>query len=126
MRDPSYFDRALKRLRLLMLALTAAGTLAALLWRGWPWALGFLAGAVASLVNFHWLHQLAGSIGPGGRKRGKRLLVFLSARYFLLGVCGYVIVAVFGLNLAAVLAGLLVAVAAVILEILYELIYAGT
>lgn len=126
MHEASYFERALKRLRVLMLVLAAAGGLASLWWGGWAWALGFLAGAAASLVNFHWLHQLTSSIGSGGRKPGKRLLIFLATRYFLLGVCGYAIVSVFGFNLTAALVGLLVAAAAVIVEILYELIYAGT
>ena len=49
---------------------------------------------------------------------------FLLLRYLLLAVAGYVIVRVFRLNLAAALAGLFVAVAAVIIEIVYELIYA--
>jgi hypothetical protein len=125
-RDPACFDRALRRVWIVMVVLGAAGALVALLWLGWPPALGFLAGAAASLLNFRWLHQLVGGIGPGGRRPGKRLLLLLSARYFLLGAGGYVIVKIFGLSLVAALAGLLVAVAAVILEILYELIYAGT
>lgn len=124
--DPARFDRAVGRLRHLMLGLAVAGAVGALVWKGRGWALGFAAGAAASLLNFNWLHQLVASIGPGGRRTGRRVFIFLGARYVLLGVCGYVIVTVFGLNLTAALAGLLVAVAAVLLEILYELIYAGT
>jgi hypothetical protein len=41
-----------------------------------------------------------------------------------LGAGGYVLVKVVGLNLTAALLGLLVVAASVILEILYELIYA--
>ncbi len=62
---------------------------------------------------------------PGGRPPpAQALLVFLLLRYLLLGCGGYVIVKFFGLNLTAALLGLFVAIAAVIFEILYELIYA--
>ncbi len=44
-------------------------------------------------------------------------------RYGLLGLGGYVIVKVFGMNGIALLSGLFVPVAAVICEILYELTY---
>jgi hypothetical protein len=120
--DEAYFDRALARMRTAMLWLGAGGTLATLLLYGWQWGLAFLAGALASFANFRWLHQLTAALsGPRPRRR---LLVFLLLRYFLLGAGGYVIVKFFGLNLSAAIAGLFVAVGAVIIEILYELIYA--
>jgi hypothetical protein len=112
MTDAEIFDRAVGRMRV------------AMLWQGWQWALGFAAGAAASLLNFRWLHHLVASLGEGRRAPRKRLVFFLAARYLLLGLCGYVIVKVFGLSLVAALIGLFVAVAAVILEIIYELIYA--
>jgi hypothetical protein len=90
----------------------------------WRHGLGYLAGALASLANFRWLHQLTASLGPSGQRARKRVLLFLLLRYFLLGAGGYVIVRIFGLDLAAALVGLFVAVAAVIVEIIYELIYA--
>jgi len=124
MTDAEIFDRAVGRMRVTMLWLTGTGALTAWIWSGWPWALGFTAGAVASLLNFRWLHHLVASLGEGRRAPRKRLVFFLAVRYLLLGLCGYVIVKVFGLSLAAALAGLFVAVAAVILEIVYELIYA--
>lgn len=110
----------------MMLWLTGTGAIAFELFRGWPWALGFLAGAIASLVNFRWLHLLVASLGERGRPVRKRMFVFLSVRYLLLGAAGYVIVIYFDFNLAAGLLGLFVAVAAVIIEALYELVYAGT
>lgn len=109
-----------------MLWLGGAGAIAALCFHGWQWSLGFLAGAAAALLNFGWLDQLVATLGEGGRRPRKRLLLFLSARYLLLGLCGYVIVRYFGVSLVAALLGLFVGVAAVILEILYELTHAGT
>ncbi len=122
--DEAYFDRAIGRIRTSMLWLSAGGAAAVLLLYSWRHGLAFLAGALASLANFRWLHQLAASLGAGARRPRRRVLLFLLFRYLLLGLCGYVIVKIFGLNLAAALLGLFVAVAAVILEIIYELLYA--
>jgi hypothetical protein len=120
--DEVQFDRAIGRMRACMLLLSLAG--AGLGWRlrGWPWGLGFLAGAAASLANFHWLHQLTVSLGPGGRRLRRRIVGLLALRYLLLGLCGYVIVRFFGLSLTAAVVGLFVAVGAVLFEILYELL----
>ena len=107
-----------------MLWLSLAGTIAALPLYSWRHSLAFLAGALASLANFRWLHQLAASLGEGGRRLRRRVLIFLLLRYLLVGAAGYVIVKFFGLSLVAALAGLFVAVAAVIFEIIYELVYA--
>jgi hypothetical protein len=52
--------------------------------------------------------------------------VFLGLRYLLLGAGGYAILNFSALSLAAAAVGLFVPVAAVILEVLFELIYAGT
>jgi biotin transporter BioY len=121
-----FVERALGRIFRGMLILGGAGTLAALWMNGWRGGLGFLAGATGSYLNFYWLHRLVEGLAPGGRRPRKWLLMFLATRYLLLGLGGYVIVKVFGLSLIAVLVGLFVPVAAVIGEILYELMYAGT
>ena len=102
-----------------------AGALAALAWKGWAAGAGFLAGAAASGLNFRWLHRLVDSLGavaPAPRKA--RIAWLFGLRYLIFGTAAYVIVKFFGVNLVAVLAGLLAAVAAVMVEILYELVYA--
>jgi hypothetical protein len=53
-----------------------------------------------------------------------RAAVFLGARYALLALVAYVILRFSVLNLPALLGGIFVAVAAVILEIIFELLYA--
>lgn len=121
-----FVERALRRIFRGAQLLTAAGTLAALALQGWRWGLGFAAGAAGSCVNFYWLHRLVEGITPGGQRPGKRLLVVLATRYLLLGLAGYAIVKVFGLSLAAILLGLFVPVAAIFVEIIYELTHART
>lgn len=117
--------KAAARMYATMFALALGGTLAALAWKGAGAAAGFLLGAVASLLNFRWLKQLTDTLG-GVRKPRKRLVFWLAFRYALFGGGGYVIFKYSEISLAAALLGLLVAVAGVILEILYELIYART
>ncbi len=124
MTDEAFFDRATRRMSRLILWLGAGGAVAVLAVYDWRHALGFLAGAAASFANFRWLHQLSSSLGEGGRRLRRRVAWFLILRYGLVGAAGYVIVKVFGLSLPAALAGLFVAVAAVVFEILYELVYA--
>jgi hypothetical protein len=104
----------------------AAGALTALALKGWRWGLGFAGGAAAACLNFYWLERLAEALAPDGRRPRKRLLVVLATRYLLLGLAAYAIVKIFGLSLAAILLGLFVPVAAILVEILYELVYART
>ena len=115
-------ERALERMRKLMFALAAGGTLALFAWRGWTWSLGWLLGAAASGLNYHWLRRVTGSLGSGVAKDRKAVL--LGLRYLLLGGGFYVILKYTAISLPAALAGLFVPVAAVLIEILIELVYA--
>jgi hypothetical protein len=79
---------------------------------------------VFSSLNYRWLKQIAFALNrPAGRSKA-RFAVLFGLRYFLFGAAGYAIVKYFGISLLALLIGLFVAVAAVVFEILYELIYA--
>ncbi len=125
--DQAFVDRALDRIQALIAFLAAAGTLAAAIHGGWKWALGFVLGAVASWLNFRWLKQMVNSLGraAAGKPPKARVAVFLGLRYLLLAAAGYVILNYSTISLVAGLIGLFVPAAAVILEILFELIYAG-
>lgn len=121
-----FYERAVRRIYVNIVWLSIAGTVATAGFVGWAWGLGFLIGATASALNFRWLHHMADAIVPGGKKPGKGLGVFLSLRYVLFGVTGYIMIKYFQVDILAALVGLFVAVAAVLVEILYELIYART
>ena len=105
-----------------------AGAATAAVYGGWQWATGFVLGAAASYLNFRWLTQLVNALGQAAQSKPtkKRIAVLLGLRYLLLGTAGYVILNFSALSLAAALFGLFVPVAAVILEILFELAYART
>ena len=108
-----------------MLRVTAgiglAGTVSALARWGWRGGAGFFLGAALSYANFMlWIRMVKGIGEPGATSRGA---VFLGLRYLLVGVAVYVIIESSGVSVPALLVGLLVAVGAVITEIVYELIF---
>lgn len=117
---------ARRRIRRLMVLLGLGGASVLALTKGVGWAAGFLAGACGSVLNYGWLEQVAAGLGPGRAGRRMRWAVLFGLRYVLLGLAGYGIVKVFGFSALAVLAGLLVAAAAVLAEMIYELAHAGT
>ena len=123
-----FFNRALYRIHRWILILSGAGLVAAAIYGGWRWAAGYALGAAASWLNFRWLKQLVNSLGQAiaGKPPKARVAVMLGLRYLLLGAGAYVIVKFTALSVAAALIGLFVPTAAVILEILFELVYAGT
>jgi hypothetical protein len=119
--ETEFHQRALRRIYRNMAWVAALGAAGAGAWRGWRFGLAFLLGAAASYLNFRWLHRVVDAMGPDARPAPKRIYAFFLFRYLLLGLGGYVIVKIFGMNAIAALAGLFVPVAALISEMLYEL-----
>jgi len=128
--DPGeqFYRNAMRRIYVHLLWTSLAGSVGTVLWRGWRDAVGFAAGAAVSTVNFRWFHKLVSALGQeGGPSRSKAGTAWLLGfRYLIFGLAGYAIVRYFRIGPAPLLAGLLVVVAAVLLEILYELFYART
>lgn len=118
-----FHDRALTRIVRISAVLGLAGAIVALMRHGPRSAGGFLAGAIISILSFHGLRRMVEGIGGSGSGPSTAFFVF---RYVLVGGAVYVIVKTLEVTLMAVLAGLFVSAAAVIIEILYELIYART
>jgi hypothetical protein len=120
--DEQLLGSAVARIVRHMAVIGIGGTAVVLAWRGWEPAAGFALGAVVSFLNFRWLKQIVDALGAV-RPRA-RLAVWLGARYLLLGAGAYAIVRFSTISLPAALAGLFVSVAAVIVEILFQLVYA--
>jgi len=118
--DELDFERASRRIERILACVAVTGTALAGALGGWKWAAGFLVGAVAAWFNFRWLKRLAGALGGERTPSSFRLAL----RYFLLGGCGYVIVRFSSIPVPAVIAGMLVLIAAIFIEILFELVYA--
>ena len=121
--ETGFYGRALRRVYLNMAWVTALGAAGTGAWKGWRLGLAFLLGALGSSLNFRWLHQVVDAIGPDARPAPRRIYVFFALRYLLLGLGGYVIVKVFGMNAIAALTGLFVPVASILCEVFYELVH---
>ena len=117
--DDDWFARAAIRIWRLIAALAIAGTFVAFFWRGWTWGAGFAIGAVISSINFHWLKRLTDALG--GKRLRRRSALLLAFRYLLLGGGAYVILRYSPVSLAALLTGLFVSIAAVLIEVVFEL-----
>jgi len=120
------YDRALWRIVRISIAVGFVGALiAGMIW-GPKIGAGFLIGALLSLVNLQWWTAVASAIAGSGKALLRASAIVLTLRYLLIGGVIYAIVKILKITPAALLAGLLVSVAAVMLEALYELIYART
>ena len=117
-----FTERALRRIRLLTIAVGLAGIVAVWLKQGAKPAAGFLMGATLSMLNLEGISMLVHAIG-GSRRPGPVAALLIALRYVLIGVALYVIVMILGFTPIVVLAGLLASFGAVTLEILYELIF---
>jgi hypothetical protein len=121
-------DRAVGRIFRLTLVVTVAGAAIFFAARGWRGGCGFLLGALIAYLNFRWVKRTVYALGDvsAGKPPRPGLAVFLGLRYLLLGGAAYAILRFCEISISAALVGLFAPAAAVILEILIELIYAGT
>ena len=126
--DEQYLERSVGRIIRSMAAISLAGVILLWMWQGWRWGIGFALGAAASWLNFRWLKKLVDSLAraAAGHKLRNRAAIVLGLRYLLLAAAGYVIVRISEISLAAALVGLFVSAAAVIVEIVYQLVVYGS
>jgi hypothetical protein len=120
--DPQFYERAIRRIYWITVGLGLLGSIATVFLRGFWSGLAFLIGGAVSYLSFFGWRRLAGAIGPGANTRFGWLFV---ARNFILLAAAWVIIKFLGPNAVAGATGLFVATAAIILEIIYELIYAS-
>jgi hypothetical protein len=122
MSDEQQLARSAARIGMVIVAIAGFGAVVLLAWRGWRWSAGWMLGCAASGLNYRWLRRVTDSLGSTRPKPRKAAL--LGLRYLLLGGGAYVILKYTAVSLPAALAGLFAPAAAVIVEILIELIYA--
>jgi hypothetical protein len=118
------YRRAVRRILRFMAILAGGGTLVALAWRGWQSGAGFAFGSAIAWINFLALKRITDSLGASPSKGSARRAVVLGSRYLILGGLAYVILRLTGINTLAAVTGLFVSLAAVLIEILFELVYA--
>lgn len=118
--DPDFYQKTIRRILFLTLALGVAGAVGAAIWKGPAEAIGFLLGAVLSAASLWRWKKVVDALGsaPKGRSTMRWVL-----RFAALAAIAYVIVRYLGVSPAAVFLGLLVSSVAVIISIIYELVY---
>jgi|HubBroStandDraft_4_1064222.scaffolds.fasta_scaffold2016749_1 hypothetical protein len=121
--DQAFYERFIRRVTWIILALALTGSAVLAIIKGIRIGLAFLIGATVSYGSFWGWRQLVDALTPEPKKRSSFPLVL---RILLLIALAYAIIRFLGLNVAAAASGLLVSAAAVLLELIYELIYART
>jgi hypothetical protein len=116
---------SLGRIKVFTIFIGLAGAMAVLLLRGTTDALGFLLGAVISLISLRSWIRVSDGIGAGFKPSVAASAIFLSMRYVLIAALIYAIVRVLGITPLAMIVGLLASFAAVILELLYQFVTPG-
>jgi hypothetical protein len=122
MTDPDS-RRVLNRMTLIGAALGAAGALALMIARGPKWGVGFLVGAAFSLTGLEWWKAIGRGLDGSGRRPMLGSTVLLMLRLPVVAALVYVIVNLSGIALGAVVAGLLVSTAGIVVEVLYQAVF---
>jgi hypothetical protein len=120
--DAELYPRFIRRVTWLILILGLIGAAYLTARRGLQTGVSFLIGASVSYLSFWRWQQLIGALSPQARQRQHWFFIL---RFALLGALAWAIIKYLGLNVGAAASGLLVSAAAVILEIVYELLYAS-
>ena len=120
--DPAFYDQVIRRITRMILILGVAGAVGVAVAKGYKDGIAFLIGAAISYTSFLGWRRLVDVLVPTAKKRKPTYFVF---RLIALAAIAYAIIKILGLNIAAAALGLLVSGAAVVLELVYELIYAS-
>lgn len=117
-----WYLRSLARMEKAALAIAAVGVVAVLITAGWRSALGFAGGAVISHFNFSLWKRIAAAVGEDGvNAPSDSKAVVLGLRYLLTGGAIFVIIKILNVSVLVVLGGLLVSVAAMLVELVCQL-----
>jgi|SRR5579872_5851908 len=123
MTENDRYARFLRGVTRLIVALGLIIAAALSVWKGPKTGISFLVGAAVSYLSFWRWQRVVETLGGAAAYRPKN--VFFIARIVLVGALAYVIIKYLGLNFAAAALGLFTSAAAVILEVIVELIYAS-
>jgi hypothetical protein len=126
--DESYYLGIEQRLTRSSICLGVATTTILLLWGGVNLAGSFVLGALLSYVNFCWLKEgvdhllITEFMAVPARRSTRKIIVKYFLRYALIGAVLYAIVRVKFLDVRIAFLGLLLFVAAILFECIYQVI----
>jgi hypothetical protein len=118
--ESDVYQRIIRRIRLCILVLGPAGSVALGVFRGPAFAAGFLLGSALSYVSFWRWTKVVDALTGAAKPRSIWLWLL---RFAMLIGAGYVIVKYLEVTPVAVFLGLLVSAAAVVISITYEAIF---
>lgn len=119
--EPDIYKKIVGRITRVILILGLLGAMASGIAKGPGFGAGFLVGASLSYVSFWRWKAVVDAVGVEPRKRS--ILLWL-LRFAVLIAAAYVIVKYLEVSPVAVFLGLLVSAAAVVISVIYELIFA--
>ena len=119
------FDLSVTRITRIALALGAMGVVAAGFLLGPRDAAGFLVGALLSLATIRSWFKLANNLGADGSVPGGGAAIFLVLRYVLIAGAVYATIKFLGSSPMALILGLLVSFAAVVVELFFAMNASG-
>ncbi len=122
--DPAFYDRAIERIGWGARVLGGAAVLLFLVKEGWLSALSCAVAAAASIYNLSRLKRMTAGLVNTQRPGSSGSAVLAGLRFVLIGGACIVVITQFKISALAVFAGLLTPVAAVMIEMLYQLLTA--
>jgi len=118
--DDLFYQQVQRRIKIIIFVLGVGGAMALAIWKGLAIGAGFLTGAAVSFLSYWRWEQIVSSLGGGPKSRRS---LWWMLRSLILVALAYAIIRFLGLDLPAAMVGLLIPAAAVILELIYELIF---
>jgi hypothetical protein len=123
--DEIDYSRAIGRIERFTAILGAVGAVAVALLFGPAHAMGFAAGSLLAFLSFLLIKRMANALSPGSEQPSRRSTALgLAFRYLVIATAVFAIMKYTGIGAWPVFAGLMTTVAAVIAEIVYELVSA--
>jgi hypothetical protein len=120
-----FYARTIDRVQRIMIVISIALLVTAQIYFGWRIALGVAFGSVISYLNFHWLKKVVAGVADLAAQNAtaasaRSIVMRFLVRYFLMALLGFAILTVSRKSLYGFFAGLLVTVAALLCEAVYE------
>ena len=125
--DEAFYQGAIRRIERLIAWFSLAGVIAILAMYGMPHAISFAVGSFIAFLSFVLLKRMVSAIGvrddDASRPKPRAATALgMGLRYFIVGGVVVAVVKMTGVGAWPVLVGLLTMVAAVLVEIVYELV----
>ena len=120
-----FYARTIERVQRIMIVISMAALVTAQMYFGWRTALGVAVGSVVGYLNFHWLKKVVAGLADLAAQSAtpvssRGIVMRFLVRYFLMALLGFVILTVSRESLYGFFAGLLITVAALLCEAVYE------